>query len=148
MKHFFLLLFMLVSLQLLAQNPTPVKWTFSAKEDKLPNTYIVIAKATIENGWHIFSLNPGGDGFLIPTAMTINNDPIIKIVDSLKMVGNEITKNMDGVGIVHFFEHQVEMHINITSAEKKPISGMVTYQLCNDNMCLPPTDIPFTINLN
>src|SRR5476651_2747933 len=51
-----------------AQIEAPVKWSYAAKKTS-PTEAVVFLKATIESGWHIYSLNVK-DGGPIKTSFT------------------------------------------------------------------------------
>ena len=62
MKKILLVLIMLVSINTLkAQIMNPVKWSYAAKIGE-GGTATLYLKATIESGWHVYSVNqkPGG----------------------------------------------------------------------------------------
>jgi|688.fasta_scaffold52812_2 DsbC/DsbD-like thiol-disulfide interchange protein len=147
MRNFFLLIAMIVTSQLLAQNPNPVKWSFYSLKDKEAEVYTIYAKATIEDGWHVFSPTPGGDGLLIPTQLTFDHPEKFREMNAMQVEGKEISKNMEGVGLVNYYEHEVIFKINVEPYQAHSVTGNISYQLCNDMMCLPPTEVPFNIKL-
>ena len=63
---------------MMAQESSVVKWSFSNKKGNNPNEYIITATAKIQEGFHVFAPNPGGDGMLIPTEITISNKEDLK----------------------------------------------------------------------
>lgn len=127
-----------------AQIETPVKWSYAAKKTG-PNEAVLLIKATIEPGWHIYSLNIK-DGGPVKTSFTFNKSTAFTIVGKLKepkpSVHFEKSFGMD----VSYFEKGVIFQQRIKL--KKPsvtIKGSLEFMTCNDHKCLPPADIEFSI---
>lgn len=148
MKNLLMFILLFCSMLGMAQMPNPVKWTFQAIPMSTEGKYTIVAHADIESGWHVFSNNPGGDGLLIPTEMSVDsNDKSIKVDGPMQIDGKLITKEMDGVGVVNYYEHKASFKLTIVGKSEQIIKGVISYQLCNEQMCLPPTDVPFSIKL-
>ncbi len=147
MKSIFFILCMSFSLLSFAQDSSPVKWTFSSKKGNNPNEYIITAKAKIQDGFHVFAPEPGGDGLLIPTEMTITNKETVKKIGSLTPQRRPITKEMTGIGMVNYYEGEIEFNMTVELPSPITITGIMSSQACNDKMCFPPTDIEFKLKL-
>ena len=80
-KHFFLITFLLSFSLSYSQVLKPVKWTFSSNKtsDSTANLYF---KATIDQGWHIYSQYITGEG-PIPTTFTFDKSkyPKVEVID-------------------------------------------------------------------
>lgn len=146
-KTYWLLLGIFLSFGLQAQTKPPVQWSFSLTATEQPQQVVLHAMATIEDGWHVFTNQPGGDGLLIPTDIVLNESNQVTVVNPFSVVGNSITKNMDGVGNVNYIEKMGEFTTVLTVKKGQVVEGVLTYQVCNDRMCLPPTDVPFRLEL-
>ena len=125
----------------------PVSWTFTAKKisDKL---YEVRLKATMQNGWHLYSQTQPDDAIAIPTTFTLNNNPVLKLEGKIKEVGkmqkyhdaklaisaNQYASKVD-------FVQMVKLKANV----KTNLTGNVEYQTCDDKKCLPPKTVNFSI---
>ena len=145
MKSIFSLLFLLFSAGfVMAQEKQPVTWTFSTQQDA-NGKITVFARALIDNGWHIFSPEPGGDGLLIPTQLTLSQAEKLKEITPVRVEGKTISKEMEGVGKVNFYEHQAVLMISFSPNGQHQVKGTVSYQMCNDQICLPPTEQPFEL---
>jgi hypothetical protein len=147
MKHILLICLLFLANSLKAQMPSPVKWNFYTEKAKDAEVYTIYAKATIEQGWHVFSPTPGGDGLLIPTQLTFDHPEKFREINAMIVDGKEISKNMEGVGLVHYYEHEVVFKVNVEAYEAHTVTGNISFQLCNEMMCLPPTEVPFSIKL-
>jgi hypothetical protein len=146
-KTIFLSLITFLAVSLQAQNP--VTWTFSSKKlgDKKFEIHLT---ATIQSGWHLFSQKQPDDAIAIPTGFTINNNPLLELDGKIKEVGKmekfhdaklEVSANQyaDKVDFVQV----VKLKANVVTN----VSGNVEFQTCNDEKCLPPKKINFTIAL-
>jgi thiol:disulfide interchange protein DsbD len=147
-RLFLSLLVTLISSIAIAQ-PNPVSWTFSAKKtgDK---TFQIEMKAQVQPGWHIYSQSQSEDAIALPTEISFNNNPLLVLKGKPKEQGKleKITDKTLGVtasqysGVVSFIQ-EVELKAKVKTA----ITGAVEYQTCDDEKCLPPKKIPFTISL-
>ncbi|GAA3971698.1 protein-disulfide reductase DsbD N-terminal domain-containing protein [Mucilaginibacter dorajii] len=145
------LLLMMVALLICAgayaQIETPVRWSYAAKKVNAKEA-IVFLKATIQPGWHIYSLNVG-DGGPIKTSFEFNKSkdyaPVGKTTEPSPMSKFEKSFNMN----VTYFEKEVifQQKISLKSASAASVTGKLTYMTCNDKKCLPPEDVDFTIPL-
>jgi DsbC/DsbD-like thiol-disulfide interchange protein len=130
-----------------AQIVTPVKWAYAAKKTS-PTEVTVLLKATIDPGWHIYSLNVK-DGGPIKTSFTFAKSKDYTLVgpatEPKAITRFEKAFNMD----VSFFEKEVifQQKIKLKSASVTAIKGQLEYMTCNDSKCLPPDDVNFSIPL-
>ena len=147
MKNLLLICFMLLGFAVNAQQAqTPVLWKFDVKKST-ENTYTIYSTAAIEKGWHVFTTEPGGDGLLIPTAMNIDENKVVTISKPFALEGKFITHDMEFVGKVNYIEGIGQFTITVISKTATTLKGTLTYQCCNEKMCLPPTDVPFSVEL-
>ena len=122
-------------------------WTFTAKKiaDK---TYEIHMKATIQNGWHLYSQIQPEDAIANPTGFTLNNNPLITLDGKIKEIGT-IEKYHDAkLGIsANQFSNKVDFiqKVRLKAKAKTNITGSVEYQTCDDKKCLPPKTVNFTI---
>lgn len=142
-KKCFLLLLMLVALTANAQIQEPVK--FKTELKTLSDTEgEVVFTATVDKGWHVYSTELGDGG---PVSATFNVDNIVgaEVVGKLKPVGDEISTYDKLFEMnVRYFENtaQFVQKIKFTS-NAYTIEGFMEYGACNDESCLPPTQVPF-----
>lgn len=128
-----------------SEQPSPVKWNISISKTEIPFEYEIRAVAELDAHWHVFDLEPGGDGLLIGPEFQFATHHIEII--SVKAKGDLITKDMDGVGVVRYYENEVSFIAHVR-AKTQEIKGTIYYQLCDPEKCLPPTEVPFTLSLN
>lgn len=145
-----MLLLALLPIALWAQGLDPkkiVQWKFSVTPIG-ESTYTVHAEAQIEKPFHIFHTNAGGDGTLINTEFTFENAD--EAADDVwKSVPEPVVKKFDVIeGDVYWHEKKVVFSKNVSVEEgATAIKGEVYFQVCDDEKCLAPTEVPFTISL-
>jgi thiol:disulfide interchange protein DsbD len=127
----------------------PVTWSFSAKKisDK---TFELHMKATIQNGWHLYSQKQPDDAIAIPTTFTIRPNPLFKPDGKIQELGKmEVMKDATlGISANQYsktvdFVQKVKLKGNV----KTNFSGSVEYQTCDDKKCLPSKTVNFSIAL-
>ena len=124
------------------------KWTFEAKK-KTGDQYELIVHLKLPKDWHIYAFKPGGDGSLYPPAITFSKNGKVTLTGSVKEKGKLISENLEGIdGIVNMYKGTVDYIQLATITGNTTIKGSYSYQICNDQMCLPPATKPFTIPVN
>lgn len=127
----------------------PVSWSFSATKlsDK---QYEIKMVATIQNKWHLYSQVQPEDAIAIPTTFKFNPNPLFELEGKIKETGKleKFTDKILGVSANQYsnsvvFTQKVKLKANV----KTNITGSVEYQTCDDEKCLPPKTVPFTISL-
>jgi len=105
----------------------------------------VFLKATIEDGWHIYSTKQK-DGGPVKTSFTFSasKDYVLvgKVMEPVPVTKFEKSFGMD----VHYFERSVIFQQKVRL--KKPqavIRGKLEFMVCNDQKCLPPDERDFSI---
>ena len=130
-----------------AQIESHVKWAYGAKRVSATEA-VVFLKATIDDGWHIYSLDVK-DGGPIKTSFTFDPSKeyslVGKTTEPTPISKYETSFKMD----VTYFEKSVifQQKIKLKSAKVAAIKGKLEYMTCNDRKCLPPEDLDFTIPL-
>ena len=145
-KTFFmsLMLLLVCTVTCMAQMQDPVHFKSELKQTSGTEAEIVFT-ATIDDGWHVYSTDLPDGG---PISATFNVDKIegAELVGKLTPVGKEEDKFDQMFQMqVRFFEHNAQFvqKIKITGATFA-IEGYMQYGACNDQNCLPPTDVNFS----
>ena len=135
------LLLTVVAVSLLAQNP--VQFTVSQKQVS-PTEVDVVFTGKIASGWHVYSTGLP-DGGPITASLTTEVCEGAKEQGKLKAQGKEIS-NFDKMFDmnVRYFENAVTFvqRYQITG-KTYHIKGFLEYGACNDQSCLPPTEVEF-----
>lgn len=143
----FLVLLGLVPFYSHAQNVNDiVKWHYSA-EKAGNNTFEISLKATIKQGWHIYTAKPGGDGSQIPTEINFIRNPAVKLNGPAVPAGKVTSETIDAVGTIHYYMNTVTYKQKVTADKNTVLKGYISFQTCNEQMCLPPADDSFAIDL-
>ncbi len=145
-----LLLFLLtatISLGLSAQIQNPVKWEFTSKKiaDK---TYEVHFTARIDKGWHLYAQDTGEGP--VPTSFTFARNPIVNTDGKTKEIGSLLKEYDNNFGsVLKFYADKVEFVqvVKLKANAKTSVNGEVEFMVCNDEKCLPPRKISFSIKL-
>ena len=125
----------------------PVKWsaTVSKKSD---GKYEVVTEAKIDEGWYVYSQYLESDDGPEATAFTYDEGGHYMLVGKNEESGNlkegydkVFEMNLAKFNKTAIFTQQIE-----TSDESKPITGFFTFMTCDDEKCLPPTDVDFYID--
>ena len=145
MKKSLLSLFLLLTALLVqAQILDPV--TFKTEWKKVSDEKAeIVFTATIDPGWHVYSTDLGDGG---PVSATFNVTQMqgAEPVGKLKPVGKEVS------GFDPLFEMQVRyfektaqfvQELKMTGGACR-VEGYLEYGACNDENCLPPTQVPFS----
>ena len=127
----------------------PTSWTYEVKKTG-EGKYDLIFKVALKPKWHIWSVEPGGDGLQIPTSFSFDANPAMKKKGGVKEgSAGKHSGPMDGVdGIVNYFEGGAQWVQSVTVKNNTKITGSHKYQVCDDKMCLPPKTKKFTFTIS
>ena len=149
MKKKFLLSCLLIIMAWLpsfAQIQEPVKFKTELKTISDTEAQIVFT-GNIDAGWHVYSTDLPSGG---PISATFNVEKIqgAELMGKLTPQGKEI-ENFDKVFEMklRYFENTATFvqKFKITDASYQ-IEGYLEYGACNDENCLPPTEVPFSFS--
>lgn len=127
-----------------AQILNPVHWAYASKKIN-KNEAMLYFKATVDAPWHIYSINqkdggPDKTSFAFTAADGFELDG--SVTEPKPITRFEKAFNID----VSYFENSVIFTQKIILKLPHPIiKGRLHYMVCNDQKCLPPADIDFTI---
>lgn len=121
-----------------------VEWSYSFDSE----SSTIQVKAGIAEGWHLYSQYIENEIGPIPTSITFEENEDYVIVG--KTIEPESLKEYDPnfEGDLNFFKDEVVFTQKIKLEKSTTVNGVVTFMVCNDTMCLPPTDIEFSITIN
>ena len=142
-KSIFSILLLLFAVVVQAQIQEPVKFKSELKTSQAGAAEVVFT-GTIDKGWHVYSTDLGDGG---PISATFNVESIsgAELVGKLKPVGKEVAAFDKLFEMkVRYFENtaQFVQKLKLTGGEYK-VEGFLEYGACNDENCLPPTQVPF-----
>ena len=140
------LLIIMAWLPSFAQIQEPVKFKTELKTISDTEAQIVFT-GNIDAGWHVYSTDLPSGG---PISATFNVEKIqgAELMGKLTPQGKEI-ENFDKVFEMklRYFENTATFvqKFKITDASYQ-IEGYLEYGACNDENCLPPTEVPFSFS--
>mgnify|MGYP001434016469 CR=1 FL=1 len=133
-----LLSFVVCVLQAQIKDPVKFKTEFNTLSDTEAE---IVFTAAIDKGWHVYSTELGDGG---PISATFNVDKTsgIELLGKLKPVGKEVAKLFEMK--VRYFENTAKFiqKVKLTGGAYE-IEGYLEYGACDDESCLPPTEVPF-----
>ena len=138
---FLLLSFVVCVLQAQIKDPVKFKTEFNTLSDTEAE---IVFTAAIDKGWHVYSTELGDGG---PISATFNVDKTsgIELLGKLKPVGKEVaTFDKLFEMKVRYFENTAKFiqKVKLTGGAYE-IEGYLEYGACDDESCLPPTEVPF-----
>ncbi|WP_332021146.1 protein-disulfide reductase DsbD family protein [Kaistella sp.] len=144
-KNWLLLLLVFLFQGISAQIKDPVKFKYNI--NSLPNgVYEAVLTATIDKNWHIYSQDlPPDSG--IPTEMKLSSKEGIQLMGKVTEVGKKHDEFSEAFGaqIVYYsdlvlFKQKFKLKDNSKPAT---VTAEITYQTCNDRVCLAPNTLEF-----
>lgn len=126
----------------------PVKWTTSV--EKISDTeYVLLSKATIEKGWHLYSQNVPENGPIPTTFIYDDSEGNFKIVGNTDEEEGHTVDDPVFMMKIKFFENATTFKQKVEVEEgAKTINGFVEFMVCDDTKCLPPTEVDLVFNLS
>ena len=142
-KLLFPLFLLLFAVAVQAQIQDPVKFKSELKTLAADEAEVVFT-AAIDKGWHVYSTDLGDGG---PISATFNVEKIsgAEVAGKLKPVGKEISTFDKLFEMkVRYFENtaQFVQKLKLTGGAYQ-LEGYLEFGACNDENCLPPTQVPF-----
>jgi thiol:disulfide interchange protein DsbD len=139
------LLIVCFSLLSLIQTNAQTNAVWSIEFNALDSSVRINSK--ISKGWHIYSQHIDPYAGPVPTSFSFSTTDGVKLVGPVE----------EPEAIVHFdeafgadlmyFENEVNFKQKIILSSQANLNVVVSYMMCNDTMCLPPTDQKLTIEL-
>lgn len=127
----------------------PISWTIELNPLEEGEAFELVCKATIQDGWYIYSqfLNP--DEGPIPTSIMLDENEAIEVIGEPSESGHK-KEGHDPIFDMFIvkFSKTVDFVQKIKLTDKSTtISGVIEYMTCDDEQCLPPTEVPFSLTL-
>lgn len=142
------LLLILLTLGAHAQIETPVKWTYSF--EKLSETEaIVLIKAKIDKGWHLYSqfIEEGGP---IPTSFKFKPSANYTLIGKVSETPKAVSAYDNNFGMqIAWHQNQATFTQKVKLKNPKTtVSGVLEFMVCNVQKCLPPTEEEFSVAID
>jgi thioredoxin:protein disulfide reductase len=111
-------------------------------------TASVQVKLTIRDGWHV-NANPPAQDYMIATTVKLTTEDGITAAKAIYPAGKKEKLAIDEQPLL-VYTHEAVVTVPITAAASvasgaHELHGSVQFQSCNDEVCLAPATIPFTV---
>lgn len=130
-----------------AQVFEPVKWKYEVR-DLGNGEYELVFKATIDDGWHLYSqfIEEGGP---IATSFGFDNTPGLELIGIVEEKGELETDHDPNFDMeLKWYSNEVEFVQKVkVSADNVKLSGYHEFMTCDDEQCLPPEYIEIEVEL-
>ena len=146
MKRYLLFFIMSVGVMLQAQVYEPIKWAYSLEKKSASEAECVLT-ATIENGWHLYTINMPDDGPR-PTSIVFTEANGLTPVGTLLVPKDSITEYDANFDMnLSYYENKAVFvqRFAVKGGTEIGLKGYIEYMACNDQMCLPPQTIDFSL---
>lgn len=149
MKQFFLALLIVAGFSASAQMASPVSWSYSSKK-VAENLYEVYLTASIQPGWHLYAQSQPADAIAQPTTFTFAKNPLLQYDGKVKEMG-KLEKFRDPKLDVSANQYsgkvQFVQKVKVLGKAKTAVTGKLEFQTCDDEKCLPPKTVNFSVAL-
>ena len=150
LKSLLLLVVMLLTAgEISAQIKDPTTWKVTAIR-KFGNKFEIFFNVKLAPNWHIYALDPGGDGSSIAPSFTFAPNKNIKLVGKMRETTRPTEEVMDGIdGKMRFFSGEATFvqEVEVLGTAVVKVNGKHEYQVCTDQMCLPPKTKAFSVSI-
>lgn len=142
-----LLIILLFSTQAFAQ-PNPVKWTFTARDAGNCQVDIILT-GVIDEGWCTYSQFLESEDGPVATAVQFGAGDGYQLSGKATESGELMKVNDPVFGMtLSKFKHKAIFTQRIVVKDTgKPVAGTITYMCCNDDMCIPPKTVDFSVKI-
>jgi len=127
----------------------PVSWEFFV-EDETDSTAVLVANAEIDQGWHLYATDLGGeDEGPLPTEFTFEDTEGFALNGKVESDEPKVSYDPNFEMDLAYFDGSATFRqkVNKVSGEKGRVKGYVSFMVCDDHKCLPPTSVDFTYSL-
>ncbi len=146
-KTLFIILLLGIGAGMWGQINEPTQWTFSQKKiaDK---EYELTFTATIEEGWHLYSMNIE-DGGPVKTTFSFEQGDAYELLGEVKAKNKEVRKHDDLFGMeIGYYEKQAVFVQKVRVESTTTVRGVVEFMSCDDETCTPPQEAEFAFELS
>ncbi|NEN23077.1 thiol:disulfide interchange protein [Cryomorpha ignava] len=122
----------------------PIKWEFSV-EDETDSTAVLVAEATLEENWHLYSMFVDENAGPVPTSLNFEESNSFEVIGKPSEGKPEIIYDPNFQIDLGLFSGTAKFKQKIRKLTTKPakITGQITFMVCDDMKCLPPDDLDF-----
>ena len=126
----------------------PVSWKLVV-ESMAGDRYRLSLTGTMAESWTVYSKDVDPDIGPIPTEWVLDDGPDVEPLGTVTETAEHLKKKYDTTWeaeVAKVDGGSVTYAQIVRTVGGAGISGYLTYQTCNDEMCLPPRDLPFSFD--
>ncbi len=142
------LVFYWISLAAHGQIHNPVTWTTSWEHIE-GDRYLLIFSAEIEKGWAVYSQYLESDEGPVATSINFDDPSSFELISKSTESGHK-KEGFDALfemNVVKFMDtYRIDQEVS--AKENQVIKGYINYMTCDEEKCLPPTDVEFALSLS
>jgi len=140
--------FILGIFSLKSQVLEPVKWQFFL--NSVSDTEVeIVAEAAIDEGWHLYSANLP-EGGPVPTSINLIESDEYEAAGEIKQEPQPEKQYDQAFDMeLSWFSNfaTLTLPVRIKSADVVVVEGYVEFMVCDDEQCLPPDRVDFSLSL-
>lgn len=142
------LMLLMASVQMQAQKLQPIIWTTSVENNTATEATMRFS-VKVERGWHLYGFDLPEDG---PNATAIKYElPEGVVADGALEASRQPIEQFDPVFALKlsWWDSDVNFtqRLKIEDGRSHEISGQILFQGCNDQTCISPQKLPFTLKV-
>lgn len=128
----------------------PITWDATVKQEN-DSIFELVFEAELEPGWHLYSQEEVEQGGPLPTEFRFKNQE-----GNYKLIGG--TREPEGTALfdpvfemdIKYFEGKVTFvqTIQVLPGEQPVVEAEVFYMVCDEEQCLAPETVPFSLSLS
>lgn len=141
------LLLIVASFAAMAQLQNPAHWSYSVT-NVTDDEAVLVFNVKLESGWHLYSQYTDDNGPLAIAFEFNKGDNYRREGKVTEPKPHEEYDELFGC-TVRSFSGNVAFRQKVKLLSDKPskVTGVLSYQLCNDGSCIPPEDVDFSFSL-
>jgi thiol:disulfide interchange protein DsbD len=131
-----------------AQSGNPVTWSFSSVKAGADTVQVQLS-ASCAPGWHFYATGPETDEGPLPTVFHLTPGTGYELAGPLEEPAPQEKLDRAFGMQVRLYEGSTTFiqAVKRTTAEAFTVKGSVEFMACNDQTCLPPHSVPFTLDI-
>ncbi|OAV45785.1 hypothetical protein A3850_003700 [Lewinella sp. 4G2] len=133
-----------------ASENDPVSWVFEA-EPVAENEYLVRMIGTLSEGWTTYSKDVDPTVGPSPTEFFVDENDGVKLIGDVTETSATLKTKYDkawDAKVAKIVGGQVVYEQRVDVSKADVVDGYVYYQTCDDEICFPPKEVPFQLDLS
>ncbi|MEC8628424.1 MAG: cytochrome c biogenesis protein CcdA [Bacteroidota bacterium] len=127
----------------------PVTWDVEIIQGE-DNEYEIRFEASIAEGWYIYSQDNDPNAGPIPTKIEFNENADIALEGGIVEESSHLKEGLDPIWnqVIKKYSDEVTFVQSFTVSESTSIKGYYEYMTCNDESCMPPEYVEFSLDVD